>query len=241
VGGTFTDVVAVEGDRIQAMKVPTDPHASERSVLAGAAELDLGRTDIFNLSTTAGLNAVITRRLPKVAFLTTLGHRDILDRGRLWRPLEAMTDPSWRRQFSDAARPLVPRYRRRGIRERITADGSVLVALDETQARAELAVLRDCGVEGVAICFLHSYLNAEHERQMRDLVRAELGGLPCSISSEVCPISKEYSRASTTVVDLLMKMKYTEYTARLESGLAELGFRGAFNYADCSAMLMPHT
>jgi N-methylhydantoinase A len=91
VGGTFTDVVAVEGNRIHAMKVPTDPRASERSVLAGAAELDVGRADIFNLTTTAGLNAVITRGLPKVAFLTTIGHRDILDRGRLWRPLGALT------------------------------------------------------------------------------------------------------------------------------------------------------
>jgi len=138
VGGTFTDVVAVEGNRIRAMKVPTDPHASERSVLAGAAELDVGQADIFNLSTTAGLNAVITRRLPKVAFLTTIGHRDILDRGRIWRPLEALTDPSWRRQFSDSARPLVPRYLRRGIRERLKSDGEVLVPLDEAQARAEL-------------------------------------------------------------------------------------------------------
>jgi N-methylhydantoinase A len=241
VGGTFTDVVAVQGNRIRAMKVPTDPQASERSVLAGVAELDVGHTDIFNLSTTAGLNAVITRRLPKVAFLTTMGHRDILDRGRLWRPLESLTDPSWRRQFSDAARPLVPRYLRRRIRERMKADGEVLVALDEAQARAELAVLRDCEIEGVAICLLHSYLNPAHERKLRELVLQELGEIPCSISSEVCPISKEYSRASTTVVDLLMKMKYTEYTARLQSGLSELGFRGAFNYADCSAMLMPHT
>jgi N-methylhydantoinase A len=240
VGGTFTDVVAVEGNRIHAMKVPTDPRASERSVLAGAAELDVGRADIFNLTTTAGLNAVITRGLPKVAFLTTIGHRDILDRGRLWRPLGALTDPSWRREFSDAARPLVPRYLRRGIRERVKSDGEVLVPLDETQALEQLTILRDCEIEGVAICFLHSYINPAHEQQARDLVFRTFGEIPCSISSDVCPISKEYSRASTTVVDLLMKMKYTEYTARLQSGLAELGFRGTFNYADCSAMLMPY-
>ena len=62
-----------------------------------------------------GLNAVITRRLPKIGFLTTEGHRDMLDRGRVWRPMDAQTDPSWRRSFGDAGRPLVPRYLRRGV------------------------------------------------------------------------------------------------------------------------------
>ena len=100
----------------------------------------------------------MTRRLPKIAFLTTEGHRDILDIGRTWRPLEALTDPHWRRPFGDAARPLVPRYLRRGIRERLLRRwrGDVF-ELDEAQARRQdLAVLRRCGVEGVGICLLHA-------------------------------------------------------------------------------------
>ena len=72
-----------------------------------------------------------------------------------------------------------------------------------------------------------------------ELVADVLGDVPCSVSSEVCPLAKEYPRASTTVVDLLMKLKYTDYTARLQEGLDRLGFAGEFNYADCSAMLMP--
>jgi N-methylhydantoinase A len=239
VGGTFTDVMAIEDGRVIAAKVPTDVHASETSVLEGAEEVGVGAASVFNLASTAGLNAVITRNLPKVALLATKGHRDVLDRGRLWRPFEALTDPSWRRGTGDMSRPLVPRYLRRGIRERLTSDGQVFVPLDEMQAREELELLRACGVEGVAICLLHSYLNPVHELRLRELVAEVLGDVKVSISSEVSPHVREYTRTTTTTIDLLMKLKYTDYTDRLERGLDALGFRGQFNYADCSAMLMP--
>jgi len=239
VGGTFTDVVGIEGGTIKVAKVPTDAAASDESVLAGAREVGVGTASVFNLASTAGLNAIITRRIPKIAFLTTMGHRDILDRGRLGRPITALTDMSWRRGISDASRPLVPRYLRRGIRERITARGDVLIALDEAQARHELGVLRRCGIEGVAICLINAYVDGSHERRVRDLVREELGDIPCSISSEVSPLAKEYARASTTVVDTIMKAKYGEYTDRLDKGLRALGFGGQLNFADCSARLLP--
>jgi N-methylhydantoinase A len=239
VGGTFTDVVGIDGGRISVAKVPTDVVASDRSVLAGAEELGVGDATVFNLASTAGLNAVITRRIPKIAFLTTLGHRDILDRGRLGRPWTALTDMSWRRGISDASRPLVPRYLRRGIQERLTAGGEVLIPLDEEQAREALRVLKRCQVEGVSICLINAYVDGSHERRLRDLVIEELGDVPCSISSEVSPLAKEYPRASTTVVDTIMKVKYSEYTDRLDAGLRRLGFSGTFNYADCSARLLP--
>ena len=239
VGGTFTDVVGIEAGRILVAKIPTDAIASDTSVLAGAMELGVGEASVFNLASTAGLNAIITRRVPKIAFLTTLGHRDILDRGRLGRPITALTDMSWRRGISDASRPLVPRYLRRGIHERLTARGEVLIALDEEQARRELRILRRCGVEGVAICLLNAYVDGGHERRLRQLVVEELGELPCSISSEVSPLAKEYARASTTVVDTVMKAKYGEYTERLDKGLRSLGFGGRLNFADCSARLLP--
>ena len=239
VGGTFTDVVGIEAGRILVAKIPTDAIASDTSVLAGAMELGVGEASVFNLASTAGLNAIITRRVPKIAFLTTLGHRDILDRGRLGRPITALTDMSWRRGIGDASRPLVPRYLRRGIHERLTARGEVLLALDEEQARRELRILRRCGVEGVAICLLNAYVDGGHERRLRQLVVEELGELPCSISSEVSPLAKEYARASTTVVDTVMKAKYGEYTERLDKGLRSLGFGGRLNFADCSARLLP--
>ncbi|MEJ2890329.1 hydantoinase/oxoprolinase family protein [Actinomycetospora aeridis] len=239
VGGTFTDVVALRDGRIETAKVSTDYTDVAAPVLEGAALLGVGDAPVFNHASTHGLNAVITRNLPKIGFLATEGHRDILDMGRVWRPAEAILDPGWRRSFGDASRPLVPRYLRRGIRERVTADGGVLFDLDEDQARAELEVLRRCGVVGVAICLINAYVDNTHEERLRELVREVLGDVPCSISSEVSPLAKEYTRASTTVVDALMKIIYSDYAATLEKGLTDLGFAGRLHFADCAATLVP--
>jgi N-methylhydantoinase A len=239
VGGTFTDVVAVRNGRIEVTKVPSNPNEPAAPVVEGARRLGVEGSAVFNHASTMGLNAVITRRLPKVAFLTTEGHRDMLDRGRVWRPTDALTDPSWRRSFGDVARPLVPRYLRRGVRERMLADGSVLLALDEEQARHELAVLARCDVEGVAICLLNSYVNHVHEERLRELTHDVLGDVAVSISSETSPLAKEYARASTTVVDVFMKLIFTTYSKQLDGELRELGFEGDLNFADCAAMLLP--
>ncbi len=239
VGGTFTDVVAVKNGRIFTAKVSTRVGEVEVGVIEGANELGVGDCPVFNHASTHGLNAIITRSLPKIGFLTTEGHRDIPDVGRTWRPVSALTDPSWRRTFGDADKPLVPRYLRRGIVERLKADGSVFIALDEAQARKELQVLKRCNVEGVAICLLHAYTNPVHEARLRQLVQEELGDIPCSVSSEISPLAKEYARASTTLVDVFMKIIYDEYSRRLDAGLREVGFTGQLNFADCTANLIP--
>lgn len=93
VGGTFTDVVAFADGQIKTVKVATDAQTTEQGVLAGAEEAGVADSAMFNHASTHGLNAVITRRLPKVGMLTTLGHRDILDMGRTWRPLEGQNNP----------------------------------------------------------------------------------------------------------------------------------------------------
>jgi N-methylhydantoinase A len=240
VGGTFTDVVAVRDGELVVTKVPSDPSEPAAAVVEGARRVGVEGSAVFNHASTMGLNAVITRRLPKVAFLTTEGFRDILDRGTLRRPLDGQTDPSWRRPFGDAARPLVPRYLRRGIVERTLADGSELRALDEVQARAQLAVLRRCEVQGVAICLLNAYVDATHERRLRELVHEELGDdVAVSISSETSPLAKEYARASTTVVDVFMKLIFGRYSATLDEQLRALGFDGDLHFADCAATLLP--
>ncbi|WP_228389441.1 hydantoinase/oxoprolinase family protein [Cumulibacter manganitolerans] len=238
VGGTFTDVVVIDEGAITPVKVSTDVHNTHLAVLQGAEEAGAGAASVFNHASTHGLNAVITRKLPKIAFLTTFGHRDILDIGSNYRPLTALTDASWRRPFGDASRPLVPRYLRRGIKERMKADGEALIPFDEEQARGQLAVLKRCGVEGVAICLINAYVNAEHEQRLRDLVREELGDVPVSISSETSPLAKEWARASTTTIDVFMKLIYGEYTDKLHEGLRGLGFTGSFNYANCAAQLI---
>src|SRR3954452_17112274 len=239
VGGTFTDVVAVRDGRIITTKVPTQRTDTERSVLEGAERVGVQDASVFNHASTVGLNAIITRRLPKIGFLTTEGHRDILDVGRTWRPLQALTDPGWRRSFGDAARPLVPRYLRRGVKERLLATGETLIELDDDHARAQLAVLKRCAVEGVAICLINAYVDAAHEERLRVLAHEVLGAeVAVSISAEVSPLAKEYPRASTTVVDVFMKLIYGRYSDRLASGLTELGFPGQLNFADCAAQLV---
>ena len=239
VGGTFTDVVAVRDGVITVAKVPTVYGTTEQAVIAGAEKVGVADVAYFNHASTHGLNAVITRRLPKIGFLTTNGHRDILDVGRTWRPVEGLTDPRWQRGYGDAARPLVERYLRRGIVERITATGDVFLPLDEDQARQQLQVLRRCGVEGVAICLLNAYVSDEHERRLRELVAEEIGDVPVSISGEVSPLAKEFTRAATTVVDVFMKLIYGAYTQRLDAGLTTAGFAGQLNFADCAAELLP--
>ena len=239
IGGTFTDVVAVRDGRITVTKVPSEPADPARPVVEGSRRLGVEGSAVFNHASTAGLNAVITRRLPKVAFLTTEGFRDILVKGRLWRPLDAQTDASWRRPFGDSARPLIPRYLRRGVAERILADGRVMTELDEEHARRQLAVLGRCEVQGVAICLLNSYVNRSHEERLRELTLEVLGDVPVSISAETSPLAKEYARASTTVIDVMMKLMFSGYAGELDEQLRALGFTGELNFADCAATLIP--
>jgi N-methylhydantoinase A len=240
VGGTFTDCVSFKDGAVAALKVPTTTAHEERGVREGAAKLGLSDVVSFNHASTVGLNALITRRIPKVAYLGTEGHRDIPDMGRAIRPFEHLTDPTWHRPFSDSERPLVPRYLRRGIRERILADGSVLTPLDLEQARRELEVLKKCDVQGVAICLINAYVNPTHEVALRELVWEVLGSeILCSISSEVSPVAKEYPRSSTTIIDVLMKGVFATYTDNLVEGLRDEGLRGDLNFADCTASLVP--
>ena len=239
VGGTFTDVVVVRNGRLAVTKVPSVPDDPQLAVIEGARRLGVADGALFNHASTKGLNAILTRRLPKVAFLTTDGHRDMLDAGRTWRPFDGQLDPKWRRSFGDANRPLVPRYLRRGIVERVLASGEVLLPLDEQQARAELQLLRRCGVEGVAVCLINAYVNPAHEQRLLHWIREELGDIAVSVSSDVSPRAKEFSRAATTLVDVIMKLMYGDYAYKLHAGLQQLGFKGDLNFADCTAALLP--
>jgi N-methylhydantoinase A len=238
VGGTFTDVIKFADGRIDAIKIPTARVNTHTSVLEGARQLGADQCTTFNHASTAGLNALLTRRLPKVGFLTTLGHRDVLDMARSWRPFEALTDAHWRKTFGDSTAPLVPRYLRRGVRERILADGSVLIDLDEAHLRKELDRFRSCSIEGLAICLINGYVNPDHERRIRTVAHDVLGDIPISLSAEVSPLAKEYARATTTVIDVFMKKVYGKYAVDLEAGLSDLGFEGSLNFADSSASLL---
>jgi N-methylhydantoinase A len=240
VGGTFTDVVMVRDGAIHVTKVPSDAAAAHLPVIEGARRLGVQDATVFNHASTKGLNAVLTRSLPKIGFVTTHGHRDMLDAGRCIRPMDNQTDARWHRPFGDAARPLVRRYLRRGIHERMLATGEVLLDLDEAQARAELEILKRCGIQGLAICLINSFVNPLHEQRLLALAGEVFGsGFPVSASFQVGPRAKEYPRASTTVIDVMMKLIYDDYAHVLESQLRAAGFGGDLNFADCTAALIP--
>ena len=240
VGGTFTDVVMVREGQIHVTKVPSNAAATHLPVIEGARRLGVQDAAVFNHASTKGLNAVLTRTLPKIGFVTTQGHRDMLDAGRCMRPMDNQTDARWHRPFGDAARPLVRRYLRRGVQERILASGEVLIRLDETQARAELELLKRCGIQGLAICLINSFVNPAHEQRLLELA-AEVFGADFAVSSsfQVGPRAKEYPRASTTVIDVMMKLIYGDYARVLDSQLQAAGFAGNLNFADCTAALIP--
>lgn len=241
VGGTFTDIITMnKKGEILTAKLPTNPDNRELAVIEGASIFASESDPILNHASTAGLNAILTRNLPKIGFLTTIGHRDILDMARAWRPMEEQTNPLWRRGCGDASSPFVDRYLRRGIQERITSKGEILIPLDEKQARAEINVFKNCDVKGIAICLINAYINGNHEQKLRDLICEIMGEtFPVSISCDVSPLAKEYERASTTVIDVYMKIVFGKYLNKVTEGVSKFGFSGNLNIADSAADLVP--
>ena len=224
VGGTFTDVMLTDlaGDRIAVAKVLTTPEDRGVGVLAGihvafdANQLDIKTAREVVHGSTTGTNALIERTGATVGFLTTEGFRDILEIGRVQRPTEGLYDIS-----VDRPPPLVPRHRCLTVRERITAEISILEPLDENGVRAAAARFRELGVEAVAVCFLSSYLNPVHEQRAAEILAAELPDCPVSISSQLSPEYREYERASTAVINAYLTPVMGAYLDSLEQRIAD--------------------
>lgn len=226
VGGTFTDFVLQDGDgRLHTGKrLTTYPDPSE-ACLAGLADL-IHRTGVpwHELAravhgTTLGSNLVIERKATGVALATTAGFRDVLAIGRQKRY------QLYDLQIEKPA-PLIDRTWIWGIQERLRADGSVHRAFDETQARHAIAEMRERKVKSLAVCFLHSYVNPDHERRFGELVRDLAPEIEVSLSCEVSPQFREYERTSTTVVNAYLVRAVREYLLALTGHLAERGYRG---------------
>ena len=227
VGGTFTDVTLTDlsSGRIAAAKVLTTPEDRGIGVLSGIHTaftanqftLDAAR-EVVHGSTT-GTNALIERTGATVGFLTTAGFRDILEIGRIQRPMEGLYDIS-----VDRPPPLVPRHRCLTVRERIGADTSILEPLDEDDVRDAAARFRELGVEAVAICFLSSYLNPVHEQRAAAILAEQLPDCSISISSSLSPEYREYERASTAVINAYLTPVMGAYIDSLQNRIAaEIG------------------
>ncbi len=222
IGGTFTDVVVEAGDRRTTAKRLTTPAAPERAVLQAidqaldAAGLQPGNVGLVIHGTTLATNAVIERKGAVTALITTEGFRDVL----------AIADESRFDQYDInlvKTAPLIPRERRLTVPERVTADGRVLVPLDEAAVSALVPVLQGLGVESVAIGFLHSYVNPAHERRCAEILRAALPDLWLTLSCEVCPEIREYERFTTTSANAYVQPRIAGYLRDLERGLAAAG------------------
>jgi len=222
VGGTFTDLIAYEpgGARLLSAKVPSLPGEQWRGVLdaLGNLGIDAGAITAFVHGTTIATNALLERKGARTALVTTRGFRDVLEIGKGRRLVGGLFDAAWQRP-----EPLVPRDRRLEADERMTADGSVLEALDEEQVRALAAVLRDAGVEAVAVSFLNSYLDDANERACAAVLESELPAVAVSHSAALAPERGEFERTSTCVLNAYLTPVMRAYLARLRAALDARG------------------
>ncbi|MFQ5666909.1 MAG: hydantoinase/oxoprolinase family protein [Candidatus Binatia bacterium] len=228
IGGTFTDLVVLDtaGEALHTAKVLTTPDDPARAAIDGlraicaahGIALD-GEVQHLIHGTTLVINTLIQRTGAKTALLVTEGFRDFLEVGRGSRYDNYDIN-------IDMPQPLLPRRWRRGIRERIDAQGVVCTKLDERQARRVVRELVADGVEAIAVCFLHSFRNPIHERRMQALIRKAAPGVGVTLSSELIPEIREYERASTTVANAFALPATRRYLAAMRTQLDELGFTG---------------
>ncbi|AOZ01564.1 methylhydantoinase [Cupriavidus sp. USMAHM13] len=224
VGGTFTDTVLLAGARRYTSKVLTTPEAPENGVIQGVQELlasaglTLAQVDLFILGTTLATNALIERKGARTALITTEGFRDLVEIG--WEDRFAQYDI-----FLDKPAPLVPRYLRFGVPERIDGKGRTLLPLDEAAVAALVPQLLEAQVESVAVTLLHGYANPIHEQRIRAILGELAPRLWVSLSSEVCPEIREYERLSTTCANAYVQPQVAGYLERLRARVAALGLR----------------
>ena len=224
IGGTFTDLVLydTEAKQLALHKVLTTPENPAEAVLTGITELvekagiKAGDLDDVTYGTTVATNAILERKGPPTALLTTEGFRDILLIQRQAR--YDLFD-----LFIDKPRPLLQRRAIHEVRERLDAAGGTLIELDEDGLRELVGWLKHQGVSAVAISFLHAYRDGRHERRAAEIIRELYPECHVSLSSEVSPLMGEYERTNTTVTDAYVKPLIAEHLHELEDGLAGIG------------------
>ena len=226
IGGTFTDLCLVDREHVVAvgktLTTPRDPSAAVETVLAETLErVDRSFSDLELVvhGTTLVTNAIIERKGSSTALLTTQGFRDAVEIGRERR--YELYD-----LMVELPRPLVPRHLRFDVPERTLADGSIAVALDEPYVERLGRELGESGVEAVAVSFLHSFTNPEHERRAREALQRAAPALRVSLSSEVAAEIREYERTTTTVANVYVQDLIDRYLTELRARLERRGFEG---------------
>jgi N-methylhydantoinase A len=224
IGGTFTDFLLVDAatGAFAVHKVLTTPSDPSLAVLDGLSTLltqaGVAAGDVGQIvhGTTLVTNALIERKGAVTGLLTTTGFRDAIEIGREHR--YDLYD-----LFIDLPKPLVPRYLRLEIDERILADGSVHRPVAETEVRSRVDELRAQGVEAIAVSLLHSYQNPDHERAVGRVLEEYAPDMVVSLSSDVVPEIREYERTSTTIANVYTRPVVARYLNRLAASINELG------------------
>jgi N-methylhydantoinase A len=222
IGGTFTDLALEQGGKRTTAKVLTTPDAPERGVMDGlkviteASGVALADIALIIHGTTLATNSIIERKGARTALITTEGFRDVI----------AMGNESRYDQYDlniVLPEPLVPRYLRLPVPERLDNTGKIVRPLDEAAVRDLVPVLKREGVEAIAIGLLHAFVNPVHEQRITAILAAELPGIPLSLSSDVSPEMREWERFSTTVANAYVQPMMARYLRRLESDLHNAG------------------
>ena len=198
IGGTFTDHVLFDEERgtVDAFKTPSTPEDLSACVLEGVGRFaerrdeGIAGLELIAHGTTVNTNAVLERRGAHCGLITTRGFRDILEIGR-------QTRPKFYDWYADRPVPLISRYLRLEVSERINSAGEVLAPLEEDDVYVAAKAFKDEGVQAVAVCLINAYANADHEARIREILSEELKGVYLAISSELSPEFREFERTST--------------------------------------------
>lgn len=222
VGGTFTDVVLDTGEKYFTSKIATTIETPETAILEGVrivlqkAGIKPSQITGFIHGTTLATNALIERKGARTALITTEGFRDSIEiayESRYDQYDLALQKPE----------PLVPRYLRYTVFERVDVRGQILRALDTTSVNQVVTELQQNEIEAVAIGLLHSYTNPEHEQAVAEMLRAAGIEAEISLSSEVCPEVREYERFMTTVCNAYVQPLMARYLRALQEALVAQG------------------
>ena len=220
VGGTFTDLVMRDSrtGEMRSLKTPTTPPHFADGVLTAIRLTNAAPSDISDIAhgMTVATNTALEMNGAKLGVITTRGFRDVLVVGRGNRTI--LYDIKAVRPT-----PLVPRQRVLEVDERMTGTGDIHLSLDEDQVAAACKRLTEMDVEAVAVCFLHSYANPNHENRAAEIVRREMPGIAVSVSSEILPEYREFERFSTTALNAYVGPKVSQYLDLLASGLTDGG------------------
>ncbi len=228
IGGTFTDMLLVGDDGSpvigKTLTTPGDPSLAVENAMRPSLDngaVKAGDRGTLIHGTTLVTNALIERKGAPTALLTTAGFRDAVEIGREHR--YELYDLNL-----ELPKPLVPRHLRFDVPERMAADGAVLEALNEDFVRRLVGELREKGIKAIGICYLNSFRNPTHEKRTAEIIAEIAPEIRVSLSSEVVAEIREFQRTSTTLANVYVQERVSDYLGQLQSRLNKIGFTGSF-------------